>query len=92
MRQFKSYAPPSFWGKWEIIGSHLGEVSFKITAEAVGSTLLRCKVRYYKTSTQQVVEEWLDSKKIECGNCVANVEVCFMGNPLGTAVDGTINP
>ena len=53
---------------------------------------MTCRVRYFKTATKQVVEEWLDEIVVDCGNCVANVEVSFKGIPTGTAVNGTVNP
>ena len=92
MRLYNAYAGPAIWGQWVNIASHAGVANFSITADAVGSTLIRCRVRYYKTATQQVVEEWLDKTHIDCGDCYANVEVSFMGLPTGTAVDGTVNP
>ena len=92
MRLYHAYAGPSTWGPWVTIGSHLGIASFKITAEVVGDTLLKCRVRYYNTATSQVTEEWLDEVTVSCGNCVANVEVCFKGIPTGSAVNGTVNP
>ncbi len=73
MRLYSAYAGPSTWGPWITVGSNIGVASFKITAEPVGDTLLRCKVRYYKTATNQVVEEWLDEVNVSCGNCIANV-------------------
>ena len=92
MRIYHAYAGPSTWGSWVIVGSHLGVASFTITADAVGSTLIKCRVRYYKTAHTQVVEEWLDNTTVDCGDCVANVEVSFEGLPLGSAVDGTVTP
>lgn len=92
MSLFNAYAAPSTWGPWVTVGSHLGEASFTINANAVGDTLLKCRVRYYKTSVSQVIEEWLDNVTVNCGDCVANVEVSFMGIPTGSAVDGTVNP
>jgi hypothetical protein len=92
MRIYSAYAGPSAWGPWITIGSHIGVADFKITANPVGATLLKCRVRYYQTSITQVIEEWIDSVFITCGNCVASVEVSFMGIPTGSAVDGTVNP
>ena len=49
MRLYNAYAGPFLWGPWVIVGSHLGVADFKITAEAVGETMLKCRVKYYPT-------------------------------------------
>jgi hypothetical protein len=92
MRLFAAYAGPSTWGEWVEIASHLGDVSYTITASPVGNTVLRCRVRYYKEVNNQVTEEWRSDVKIKTANVVANVEVSFMGVPFGSAVEGTITP
>lgn len=92
MRQYSAYAGPSVWGDWVDVADTIGSVSYTITASAIGSTEIRSRVRYFKTETSQVVEEFADSTMITTGNAVAKVEVSFMGIPTGTAVDGTIDP
>lgn len=92
MRQFISYAPPSSLGDWSVVAEHSASLTYSITAKSVGSTKLKCKVKYYNKKNELVEEEWLDSVKITTGNSIANVEVCFYGIPLGTTVNGTINP
>lgn len=90
-RLYSAYAGPSIWGSWEEIARHLGKCTFNITAEAVGSTIIRGRVRYYRDS-EKVIEEFRDSITIHTGNAVDIVEVSFMGIPMGTAVNGTIDP
>ncbi|MBV8453282.1 MAG: hypothetical protein JOZ29_13565 [Deltaproteobacteria bacterium] len=92
MRTFAAYAGPSTWGPWLDVAHPVGSVAYAITAEPVGDTTLRCRVRYYKDENNQVVEEWRESVNIVTGNAVATVDVSFMGLLTGTAVNGTINP
>ncbi len=92
LRQFVAYAGPNTWGPWVPIADHIGSVTYTITGGAVGNTLIRSRVRYYKDIDTQVTEEWSDSVTITTANVVASVEVSFMGVPLGSAVDGTIQP
>jgi hypothetical protein len=91
-RDFHAYAGPSIWGDWVSVADHLGVVTYNITAEAVGNTVLRSRVRYFSAPDHQVVDEFGDSVTITTGNVVASVEVSFKGVPLGSAVDGTIEP
>jgi hypothetical protein len=92
MRQYSAYAGPSTWGPWVKVAEHTAPITFDVTATPVGNTVLRCRVRYFRTDTQQATEEWRDNVRIHTGNCVAVVEVSFMGVPTGSAVDGTVDP
>jgi hypothetical protein len=92
MRLYAAYAGPNIWGPWVIILSHLGIVNCSISAKPVGDTVLRCRVRYFDSKNVQVTEEWNGDVKITTSNSVANVEVSFLGIPLGSAVDGTVSP
>ena len=92
MRLFSAYAGPSTWGPWVTVAEHLGVVTYAITASAVSDTILRNRVRYYRAANDQVIKEWDSSVSITTGNVVAGVEVCFMGLPTGSPVDGTIQP
>ncbi len=92
MRVYNAYAPPNFWGDWVTIASQTGMASFTITASPVGDTLLRGRVKYYKTARDQSTDEFLDSITIHCGDSINNIEVSFMGIPMGTAVEGTVEP
>ena len=91
-RQYAAFAGPSIWGNWQEVADPLGVVTYNIAAQPVGDTVLRCRVRYFKTENQQTTEEWRDQTTITTGNAVAKVEVSFMGIPTGSAVDGTIDP
>lgn len=92
MTSFSAYALPNIWGPWVNIASHTASVSFKISADPVGSTVLRCRVRYFKGKGggSQIIEEFIDNVTITTSNSVAIIEVSFMGIPTGSAVDGTI--
>jgi hypothetical protein len=89
---FNAYAPPMIWGAWAIIASHTASIGYDISASAVGDTRIRCRVRYFKEIRNQVIEEFVDLTSIRTANVIANIEVSFMGVPLGSAVDGTISP
>jgi hypothetical protein len=94
MAQFNAYAPPDLWGAWVTIGSHLGSVTFDISYEALGETLVVGRVRYWKGIGPggQVIEEFRDSTTITTSNSGANVEVSFKGIPTGSPVQGMISP
>jgi hypothetical protein len=92
MRLFNAYAGPSIWGDWVDVANSIGSVKYHLTAAAIGNATFRSQVRYFKTETDQVVEEWGDDYTITTGNAVATVSVRFMGIPTGTAIDGTIDP
>lgn len=92
MRQFNAYAPPLVYGPYITITKHMGPNQFKITYDAVGATKVLGKVKYFKTATQQVEDEFIDEITIHVGDCIAAIEACFKGTPLGSAVDGTIDP
>jgi hypothetical protein len=93
-RTFAAYAAPMIWGPDANVGSHLGSVTFTITYEAVGDTLVMGRVTYYKGegAGQLVTEEFRDETTITTSNSVANVICNFRGIPTGSAVNGTITP
>jgi len=93
-RDLNLYAPPLYWSGWTTVASHLGSISFSIETNAIGSTQVFGRVRYYKGegAGTQVDETFIGSTTIKTSNSVANVEVCFKGNPFGSAVRLTINP
>ncbi|MFD2871729.1 hypothetical protein ACFS5N_04570 [Mucilaginibacter ximonensis] len=90
-RIYHAYAGPSTWSAWTQIASQFGVTAYDITANAVGSTIIKCRVRYFDRTNTQVISEFLDNITILTAPTGA-VEVSFMGVPTGTAVDGTINP
>jgi hypothetical protein len=90
-RRFQAYAPPSAWGSWVQIASHGGIFNFSISYEAIGNTNAIGAVFYYG-SNGKVTQQFNGSIDITTGNVWANVFVCFRGAPLGTAIQGTINP
>ncbi|WP_303984805.1 hypothetical protein [Niallia circulans] len=92
VRQFVAQAGPNMWGVWYTIGSHVGTVSYDISYRGISeATKVYGKVRYFSNSGKKE-QEFIDSVTILCGNAVDNVEVCFMGIPTGSAVEGTIVP
>jgi hypothetical protein len=92
MRQFDGYASPSSWGEWKTIGEYSGSLSFSISAKPIGDVVIRSQVKYWKRKDEQVEEEFMGSTSIITANVYGNVEVRFMGLPLGTVISGTINP
>lgn len=91
MSIYHAYAGPSTWSSWTTISSQFGVTSYIITAEAVGDTVIKCRVRYFDRNNNQVIEEWLDNITIKTA-ATGSIDVSFMGIPLGTAIDGTIEP
>lgn len=91
---YQAYAPPMIWGPWVTVASHLGSVTYKITSEPVGDTVLECKIRYFKGpgGGTQVEERWVKDVTITTSDSVANVEVSFKGVPTGSKVEGTVSP
>lgn len=92
-RSFTAYAPPLVWGPGMTVASHIGAVTYRITYEAIGDTLVMGRVHYYKSGSQdKVTEEFSSSTTITTSNSVGNVVVDFKGIPTGSAVNGTISP
>ena len=89
-KMFNAYAPPVVWGPWTQIKSHGGPVSFTVKYKAVGSTLVLGKVRYWKESDKKVEQQFVDRITIKTANVWGNIDVCFKGIPLGSAVQGEI--
>lgn len=92
LSKFTGYAGPNIFGPWVVVGSHIGPVSFRITAKALGNTDLTAEVKYYKGENNQVIEGFIDTVEVKTANVVANVEVRFRGSPFGSAVEGTVFP
>lgn len=90
-RVFTAYAPPSMWGPWVNIASHGGKVTYTITAKARGNTNIVGKVQYHGSGGLKV-RTFYDSITITTSDSWSNVLVQFKGEPLGTAVRGTISP
>lgn len=93
-RNFVAYAAPMTWGPDVTVASHLGSVTYKITYEAVGETLVIGRVIYYKGpgGGEKVTEEFRNETTITTSNSAANVVCDFKGVPTGSAVNGTVNP
>ena len=94
LRQFAAYAPPMTWGPDVTVASHIGSVTYTISYEAVGDTLVLGRVIYYKGDNggQKVTEEFTDQTTITTADAVANVLCDFKGIPTGSAVNGTVTP
>ena len=93
-RDFTGDAPPMIWGPDVTVASHIGSVTFTITYEAVGDTLVLGRVTYYKGAGagSKVIEEFRDETTITTSDSVANVLCDFKGVPTGSAVTGTVTP
>lgn len=79
-----------FWGVRTQIQSHGGAMSFTISFKPVGSTLVKGKIRYWKEMDKKVEQVFLDKITIRTANVWGNIDICFMGIPLGSAVQGEI--
>lgn len=86
---YNAYAPPWTWGSWYFIQDHIGEITFQVTASAVGDTQLFGEVRY-ATGGGWAQDPFGASHTFRTGNAVATVTVRFYGSPYGTAVNGRI--
>jgi hypothetical protein len=93
-RTLTGYAAPSTWGPDVTVASHIGSISFTISYEAVGDTLVKGRVTYWKGEGggSQVKEEFFDETTIRTSNSVANVLCDFQGIPLGSAVNIYVDP
>jgi len=93
MRQFNHYAPPMVFGPYKVITKHMGVNKFNISYTGLSeASKVFGKVKYFKTAIQQVEEEFTDETTIHVGDCIASIELCFKGVPLGSSVEGTIDP
>ncbi len=93
-RTLTGYAAPSTWGPDTTVASHIGSVTFTISYEAVGDTLVKGRVTYWKGEGggKQVKEEFFDNTTITTSNSVATVVCDFEGIPLGSAVNIYVDP
>jgi hypothetical protein len=82
------------WGAWQTIASHSSSVTYEISYEPVGDTVVVAQVQYWKGSGggSQVVEDFSKETSITTSESIANVNVRFKGVVTGSAVDGEINP
>lgn len=87
---YNDYAPPLTWGIWKYLTSNLGTVKYLVTASPVGSTDLTGEVKYVGPSGVIVQQQFAQSIQFTAGPDAGSVEVRFMGNPYGTAVNGQI--
>lgn len=90
-RRFSGWAPPLTWGPWVHVASNGGRVTYDISYQPVGDTVVHALVNYHNGS-EWVRTRFDNSIRITTGNVWATVYVCFAGNPLGSTVHGQINP
>lgn len=90
-RMFSAYANPGSWGGWVQIAAHGGRVSYAIDYRAIGDTFVTAAVNYYGPNGW-VRQIFHGSISFTTGNAWAAIHVCFHGNPLGSTVEGTVNP
>ncbi len=86
---YQAYGPPMGWGSWYPIRDHIGNMTWRVDASAVGDTQLFSKVKYYG-GTGWAEKQFGGSTIIVTGNAVATISAQFYGNPYGTAVNGLI--
>lgn len=92
--RLSGYAAPMIWGPDVVIGSHIGSVTYTISYEAVGDTVVLGRVTYFKGSGSgsKVTEEFRDETTITTSNSVATVVCDFKGIPTGSAVNIDVTP
>jgi hypothetical protein len=92
-KDFKIYAPPNFYGPWETIASHVGEVTYSVSVKPVGSTVVAGEIRFYDKKTgKQAVRSFFGSTTFTTSNSVANVEIRLKGGGLGSSCDVKVSP
>ncbi len=84
------YAGPNVFGPWSVVASHIGRVSYKISVEPIGNTVVVGEVRFYDTNNRRVTKGFFKEVTIQTGNSVANVEVRLKGVPFGSSCWVTI--
>lgn len=93
-RPFSAWAAPMAWGPEVTVANHIGVVTYNISYKAVGNSIVLGRVTYYKGPGNQgrVREQFRDETTITTSKSIATVIVEFLGNPLGSAVEGSISP
>jgi hypothetical protein len=93
-RSFTADALPNVWGPAVVVGNAIGVVTYTIEYAAVGGTLVMGRVTFFEGAGggKRVQREFRDSITITTANAVAAVECQFKGIPLGSAVDGFVEP
>jgi hypothetical protein len=84
-RLYKASAPPMTWGPWLEVGGAAGPVTFRISYEAEGDTMVKGQVSYPTDDGMRVVE-FMDSITVRTCDCYGPIEVRFKGVPLGSSV------
>lgn len=79
------YAGPNVFGPWSVVASHIGRVTYKISVEPIGDTVVVGEVRYFDRNNGTVTEGFYKEVEIQAGNSVANVEVRLKGTPFGSS-------
>ena len=80
------YAPPSFWGNWEVVSAHCGAARYRIEVEAIGDTHVVGQVKYYSDVRRDwVIEDFFKSTTIITGNAYSTVSVRLKGAGLGSS-------
>src|SRR5437867_1250049 len=66
-RNIDAYAPPLAWGQWTNAANALGSLTFEITYETLGGTVVVGQVRYFDENGKQVVKDFRKSVKVTTG-------------------------
>ncbi len=88
-----AWAPPGAWGVWQQLASQIsGPITYKITAEPVGSTAVVGQVAYVDETGKEHIMDFHKDVTFRTGNYSHWIRVRFKGFPLVTVVAVTITP
>jgi hypothetical protein len=86
------YAAPNVFGPWETVANHGGSITFTISVEPIGDTVVTGEVRYYGENNSRVVEGFFQKTTITTSNSYGIVEVRLKGTPSGASCWVDVTP
>jgi len=93
MPRYQVYAPPDQFGDWTTVANPLGRVSYTITVEPIGDTLITGEVRYFgEGDIIPRVDSFSQEVSIQTGDSVATVDVHLKGTPTGSSCWVDVTP
>ena len=88
-KRFSAYAPPMVWSPKINVASHLGSTSYTIKTKIMGNTQVQSWAKFYNRGWQN--KYFYDSSiNLTTGNAAASVYMSYKGNPLESAIQGTV--
>ena len=91
--EYQVYAGPMVFGNWQKVGNHIGEATFTVSYQPIGSSVVVGEIRYYDRKTgKQKVESFNGSVTVRTSNSIASIEIRLKGSPSGTSCRVTVRP